>query len=132
MLFTKTIVPLTLTFLIGVIGCSERTAPNPSADSATSNSADVVLASVEPGDIITISVPSMSCTLNCYPKVKETLQKQEGLDAESVQLVEQEHEVTIDDPRINIKVTGPVDQQKILAAITEAGYAGATITAATP
>ncbi len=119
--------------LVSIIGCGGTGTPTAATESTESNTADgttsgVVPVSYESGQTLTIHVPNMHCMFVCYPKVKETLQNQEGIDAESVELVEQKDEGAIDDPRIQLTVAGEgLNSQNVIEAIAAVGFTDATI-----
>ncbi len=91
---------------------------------------DVTPISYEAGQTVTVHVPDMHCMFVCYPKVKETLAAQEGVDADSIALVEQEDEGAINDPRILITLKSDLEDKSLLAALASVGFDKATITTA--
>ena len=76
-------------------------------------------------EAVTISVPSMSCPNGCFPIVKETLEKQEGV--QSVELYPQAKPDEIDDRRVRVSLQGAFDADKAIAALAAEGYEGAAV-----
>lgn len=74
---------------------------------------------------VTLRVPTMVCTKNCWPVVRDTLQKQPGVS--EVTLAPQKEEVPIDNPLITVKLNGSFDADKAIAAIAAAGFPKATV-----
>ena len=85
---------------------------------------EAVMVAFKPGESATLEIPEMSCQINCYPKVKEALEGITGV--KSVELMPQEDEVVINDHRVKIEFDGDVDGSNAVAALTKAGYPGAT------
>ncbi len=125
---------LTRLMLLGslacLIGCAEQAPPAPVSEAAPAQESTptVVPASYTAGETLTFNVPDMHCPFACYPKVKETLAEQEGV--ESVELVEQKDEAAIDDPRVIVKLNGDFNAQSAVDALGTVGFAeGVEITA---
>lgn len=116
-----------------MIGCADSAPSAPEGGSTTASTAGegkvvaVAPASYQAGQSVTLHVPNMHCPFACYPKVKETLEKQDGIEAESITLVEQKDEASIDDPRIIVKLSGNFDSDKAIKAIEEVGFANAQV-----
>jgi len=111
-----------------LIGCAD-TAPE-GGSVAGESAVTVTPVSYEAGQSVTLLVPEMHCPFACYPKVKETLENQEGIDVESITLVEQKDEAAIDDPRIIVTLSENFDGEKTIKAIEEAGFANTQIVSA--
>lgn len=77
------------------------------------------------GDATTLEIPSMSCQISCFPKIKETLEGMEGVEV--VELVPQEDEVAINDHRITVKFDADVSSDATMKALADAGYDDAVI-----
>lgn len=77
------------------------------------------------GDSTTLEIPSMSCQISCFPKIKETLEEMEGVEV--VELVPQEDEVAINDHRITVKFNADVSSDATMKALAGAGYDDAVI-----
>ncbi len=114
-----------------VIGCADSGTPSGHANSSTSTDAHATVqttpVSFHAGQTLTLHVPDMHCPFGCYPAVKETLEAQEGIDAETITLVEQKQEDTIDDPRVIVTLKGDIDSQQLLQALTDAGFKNSTV-----
>ena len=70
-----------------------------------------------------VQVPTMMCPYSCWPKVKETLASQPGV--EGVQLAVQAKETEIDNPVVELKTTGDFNVEAAIAALEKADFADA-------
>lgn len=106
---------------LSLIGCVQE-APAPPAAQQTNNEAAIPATPVvfHAGESLTMEVPEMHCPFACYPKVKETLAEQPGV--ESVELVEQKDENAIDDPRVVVKLNGDFDATNAIDALAKVGF----------
>lgn len=77
------------------------------------------------GDETTLEIPSMSCQVSCFPKIKETLEGMDGIEV--VELVPQEDEVAINDHRITVKFNADVSSDDTMKALADVGYADAMV-----
>lgn len=77
------------------------------------------------GESTTLEIPSMSCQISCFPKIKETLEDMEGVEV--VELVPQEDEVAINDHRITVKFDSDVSSEATMQALADVGYDDAMI-----
>jgi len=102
-------------------GCSPESAPPPASPGGAAESASGA-AAVQP---VTFRVPTMVCTRNCWPAVRDALQKQPGVS--DVTLAAQKEEVAIDNPLVTVKLNGPFDAERAIQAIAAAGFAKATV-----
>lgn len=93
------------------------------ATAASGNS--TMLTSFAAGDETTLEIPSMSCQISCFPKIKETLEGMEGVEV--VELVPQEDEVAINDHRITVKFDAEVSSEATMQALADAGYDDAMV-----
>lgn len=86
-------------------------------------------ASAKPADAVrfvatqSVKVPTMMCPYSCWPKVKETLASQPGV--EGVQLAVQAKETEIDNPVVELKTTGDFNVEAAIAALDKANFADA-------
>jgi hypothetical protein len=132
------------------LGCSTSGGPETASGSASgSGSADVGL-SATPGaesenasdeaprppkdpnakyQLVSVEVPTMSCPFACWPKVKKTLEKQAGVG--DVTLAPQKDADAIDKPVVIVEATDAFQAEAAFAALTEAGFGGAKLAAAT-
>ena len=102
------------------LGCSQdRPSASPSSAGA------VPVAGAPAVQQVTLRVPTMVCTHNCWPVVRDTLQKQPGV--REVTLAPQKDEVAIDTPLVTVSLNGPFDADKAIAAVAAAGFAKATV-----
>ena len=127
-------------FIVLVSGCGQneseqvdtaQTDTDPAAIALQTSESDLgtpsdvaIITAFKPGEPATLEIPEMSCQINCYPKVKEALEGITGV--KSVELMPQEDEVVINDHRVKIEFDGDVDGANAVAALTKAGYPGAT------
>ncbi len=111
---------LALSTLVFVIGCAESTTPQTTTSEPNSSAVTVTPVKYEPGQTLTVNVPDMHCPFACYPKVKQTIADQPGV--ESVELVEQESEDAINDPRIIVKLNGEFDSTTAIEALSKKGF----------
>jgi copper chaperone CopZ len=88
--------------------------------SSDSSPAPTTRAVFQAGEDVTLHVPNMHCAVSCWPKVKKTLEEQDGV-AEVI-LAEQAEEVNIDDPRVTLKLDGEFDSAKAIDALASAGF----------
>ncbi|MCA9193917.1 MAG: hypothetical protein KDB03_19230 [Planctomycetales bacterium] len=72
-----------------------------------------------------LRVPTMMCPYSCWPKVKETLAAQPGV--EGVQLASQEKETEIDNPVVELKLNGKFDVSAAIAALKKVDFDGAEV-----
>ena len=91
-------------------------------DAAISQVEEVVAA---PTFDVALTVPTMNCPFACWPKVKETLEHQPGVSA--VTLATQGKENVIDNPTVYLSLSGEFSADESIAALTEAGFDGATV-----
>ncbi len=101
-------------------GCSGNpaSAPTSSAGVAPTAGAPAV-------QQVTLRVPTMECPHNCWPAVRDALQKQPGVT--EVTLAQQKDKDTIDNPLVTVKLNGSFDADKAIEAIAAAGFAKATV-----
>ena len=67
----------------------------------------------------------MMCPYSCWPKVKETLASQPGV--EGVQLASQAKESEIDNPVVELKTTADFNVEAAIAALEKANFADAVV-----
>jgi periplasmic mercuric ion binding protein len=72
-----------------------------------------------------VKVPTMMCPYSCWPKVKETLAAQPGV--EGVQLASQTKETEIDNPVVELKTTADFNVEAAIAALGKANFADAVV-----
>jgi periplasmic mercuric ion binding protein len=72
-----------------------------------------------------VKVPTMMCPYSCWPKVKETLASQPGV--EGVQLASQAKESEIDNPVVELKTTADFNVEAAIAALEKANFADAVV-----
>lgn len=116
---------LALAMLTVGCGVEVETKSTPAEESTETKTSLVV-----PADAthVSVLVPKMECPFACWPKVKETLEKQPGVT--NVVLAPQKDENAIDNPQVEIEVAEGFDADKALAAVAEAGFSGSTVVAA--
>lgn len=98
---------------------TEPAPAEPKPDSASSKGSDAVRFVATQS----VKVPTMMCPYSCWPKVKETLAAQPGV--EGVQLAAQAKESEIDNPVVELKTTGNFDLEAAIAALEKANFADA-------
>ncbi|HBN77208.1 MAG TPA: hypothetical protein DD473_15615 [Planctomycetaceae bacterium] len=111
---------LVLGTLACFVGCTESTSPQPSSTETNSPAISAAPVKYEAGQTLTVNVPEMHCPFACYPRVKQTIADQPGV--ESVELVEQESEDAINDPRIIVKLNGEFDSTSAIDALSKVGF----------
>lgn len=72
-----------------------------------------------------VKVPTMMCPYSCWPKVKETLASQPGV--EGVQLATQTKETEIDNPVVELKTTADFNAEAAIAALEKVNFADAVV-----
>lgn len=72
-----------------------------------------------------LKVPTMSCPHGCWPKVKETLAAQPGVEA--VQLAVQSKEGEIDNPVVELKIADGFDAKAAIAALEKSSFPNAEV-----
>ncbi len=72
-----------------------------------------------------VKVPTMMCPYSCWPKVKETLASQPGV--EGVQLAAQAKETEIDNPVVELKTTSDFNAAAAIAALEKANFSDAVV-----
>ncbi len=65
------------------------------------------------------------CPFSCWPKVKETLAAQPGV--EGVQLAKQVKESEIDNPVVELKTSADFNAEAAIAALEKANFADAVV-----
>lgn len=98
---------------------ADPAAPKPDAASSKNTSAVRFVATKS------VKVPTMMCPYSCWPKVKETLASQPGV--EGVQLAAQAKETEIDNPVVELKTTGDFNAEAAIAALQKANFADAVV-----
>ncbi len=93
--------------------------PKPESASSASTSAARFVATKS------VKVPTMMCPFSCWPKVKETLAAQPGV--EGVQLAAQAKETEIDNPVVELKTNGEFNVEAAIAALEKANFADAVV-----
>ncbi|MDX1926634.1 MAG: hypothetical protein SFV81_08955 [Pirellulaceae bacterium] len=96
-------------------------AAEPKPESASTKSADTVRFVATQS----VKVPTMMCPYSCWPKVKETLASQPGV--EGVQLATQAKETEIDNPVVELKTTADFNAEAAIAALEKANFADAVV-----
>ena len=94
-------------------------AAEPKPESASAKNADAVRFVATQS----VKVPTMMCPYSCWPKVKETLASQPGV--EGVQLAVQAKETEIDNPVVELITTGDFNVEAAIAALGKANFADA-------
>ena len=100
--------------------------PDP-VDQPSASSAPVVpVARVmdEPG-VLTLSVPTMSCEIACYPTVKKVLEESDAVEA--VKLDVQKEEGTIDNRQVVVMYDTGFDVDAAIASLANEGFADSDI-----
>lgn len=69
---------------------------------------------------LTLSVPEMHCEFACFPKVKETLEQETGV--EEVTLAAQKEEGVLDNRQVIVKYQAGFNPRSALKSLEEAGY----------
>ena len=77
-----------------------------------------------------LRVPGMQCASGCYPSVKETLEKCEGV--RSVELAAQESETELTDKTVFVTHTAVFDLEQALAGLKDAGFEATPIARVNP
>ena len=70
-------------------------------------------------------IPTMHCTVSCWPKIKEELEKHEAVA--EVTLAEQAKEGELDNPVVHVRTDGAFDSEKAISALAKIGFAKATL-----
>lgn len=96
-------------------------AAEPKPESASTKGADTVRFVATQS----VKVPTMMCPYSCWPKVKETLASQPGV--EGVQLATQTKETEIDNPVVELKTTADFNAEAAIAALEKVNFADAVV-----
>lgn len=107
---------LVVSLCVCLVGC--RGNVTSSGDATPAPTTKVVY---QAGEDVTMHVPNMHCVFDCWPKVKETLEEQDGVA--EVTLAEQAEENRLDNPRVTLKLDGEFDSSKAIDALASAGFA---------
>ena len=109
-----------------MVGCGSADGPvrssAPESESASPGSGQ---ADGQTGQLVSLRIPTMHCTLSCWPKIKEELEKHEGVA--EVTLAEQAKEGELDNPVVHVRTDGTFDSKKAIDALAKAGFAKATV-----
>jgi copper chaperone CopZ len=112
---------VTVIFPVLLAGCSSASSSAPAPSAGGTSPA----ASAPAAQQVTFRVPTMVCSHNCWPAVRDALQKQPGVA--EVTLAPQQEEVPIDNPLVTVKLNAPFDADQAIEAIAAAGFAKATV-----
>ena len=104
--------------------------PNQEAGDVASSPAPATAASIdaapaqaepmtEPGELL-VSVPSMHCQFACFPRVKEAIERADGV--ESVELAEQKEEGVLDNRQVIVKYKPGFDINDALTMLSSEGF----------
>ncbi len=115
-----------------IAGCKPEAAPStptapvsPPPSSGTTSRVESTPSSENAVRLVSLEVPEMSCPFSCWPKVKETLEGQSGVD--SVQLAKQADENAIDNPIVHVQLNGEFNTNLAIQALSKAGFEGSKI-----
>jgi periplasmic mercuric ion binding protein len=111
--------------LLGVSGCTPAAGPNPTVSAEPAGSVTTAADSDPAVQLVSLQVPGMHCQFACWPKVKETLEQQEGVA--EVSLAQQAKENELDNPVVHVRVDGPFDAAQAVQALADAGFRGARL-----
>ena len=107
-------------------GCTPAPSPAPQASRQTAPASFTTTAGdAEAAEMVSLRVPTMHCPFSCWPAVKETLEKQEGVA--EVTLAKQVKEDEIDNPVVHIRIAGNFDSAKAVEALATAGFDDAAV-----
>lgn len=101
-------------------GCRGNVTAN--GDSSPASTTKVVY---QAGEDVTLHVRNMHCVFDCWPKVKEALEEQDGVA--EVTLAQQAKENELDNPRVTLKLDGEFDSSQAIAALASAGFADTVV-----
>lgn len=105
------------------VGCAKNETPTDTVETDSPTTVTPVVYNA--GEELTLEVPGMHCPFGCYPTVKETLTKLDGV--EKVELVPQEKDDEINDRRVIVKLNDEFDASQAVTALAGAGFDGATV-----
>jgi periplasmic mercuric ion binding protein len=114
------IVPTTMVGCGSADGPARSSSPESASVSPGSGPADG-----QTGQLVSLRIPTMHCTLSCWPKIKEELETHEGVA--EVTLAQQAAEVEVDNPVVHVRTDGTFDSEKAIAALAKIGFAKATV-----
>ncbi len=105
------------------------TAPDPQSQPAGVGSSAVNVAAgsdvMTEAGTLTLSVPEMHCQFACFPNVKETLEKAEGV--EEVSLAAQKEEGVLDNRQVIVRYQPGFDVHAAIGSLEAAGYSKSDI-----
>jgi len=109
-----------------MVGCGSADGParssSPESESASPGAGQ---ADGQTGQLVSLRIPTMHCTLNCWPKIQEELEKHEGVA--EVTLAQQAAEGELDNPVVHVRTDAAFDSNKAIAALAKIGFAKATV-----
>lgn len=109
-----------------MVGCGSPDGPaRSSSPESASASPEAGPTDGQTGQMVSLRIPTMHCALSCWPKIKEELEKHEGVA--EVTLAEQAAEVEVDNPVVHVRTDGTFDSEKAIAALAKIGFAKATV-----
>lgn len=112
--------------ILTLASCSDTGTPvTSSAPAEPSMTAEGATTQVATTRTVTLEVPSMHCPFACWPKVKKTLESEQGVG--TVTLAEQKVEGAIDNPVVHVAVGNGFDEQQAIAALAKAGFDDAEV-----
>lgn len=113
--------------LLAMLGCAPASDPvdSGSVPPATGASDAASPATAPSTQMVSLRVPKMHCPFACWPKVKETLEKQDGVA--EVTLAEQADENAIDNPVVHVRAAESFDASQAIDALAAAGFSDATL-----
>jgi copper chaperone CopZ len=110
---------------LAMVGCTAGTTDDRASSAGSEQPVAVTPASRDASQDVTLRVPTMECPFACWPKVKETLEKQPGVG--EVVLAQQKEKDKIDNPLVTVKLAGQFDSTKAIEALATAGFENAAV-----
>jgi hypothetical protein len=108
------------------VGCTPSVAPPATTSVGSRTEITTTAAPVDDSvQMVSLRVPTMHCPFACWPKVKETLEQQEGVS--EVTLAKQAKENELDNPVVHLQVASAFDSAEAIEALESVGFADAVV-----
>lgn len=107
--------------MIGIVSYPNQSKPTSDRSAATPATAAVM---TEPGTL-KIAVPTMHCKVACFPRVKTTLEGNDGV--QSVELATQKEEGVLDNRQVIVNYDNGFNLNAALAALVEEGFPNSVV-----
>ena len=107
--------------MIGIVSYPNQNEPTSSRTATTPVSASLMTES----GTLTIAVPTMQCEMACFPRVKTTLEGNDGV--QSVELATQKEEGVLDNRQVVVNYDNGFNLNEALSSLVEEGFPNSAV-----